>query len=534
MATQPLPCLPDPAVAALKAALATIVGADGVRDDAATLALFSEDIWSRAEQPGVLVVAPRSRDELARVVAAIIAAGFAIAPRGAGMSYTGGYLPATPDTVTLDLSAMDRILAIRPDDMTITVEAGCSWKAANDALAPLGLRLPFWGPMSGLTSTIGGGISQLNAMLGSGHHGNSSESVVALAVVLADGQVVRTGAGGDTPFYRNYGPDLTGLFCGDCGAFGIKAEITLRLIRAPAHEDYASFAFAGGAALLTAMAEMARAGIASEMCAFDPGLTKARMARASLGDDMKTLGAVAARQKGLARGLMAAAKVAIGGRDFIDADSFPLHVIADGRSAAGVAHDIAEARRIAAAHGGRETPNSIARVIRAVPFPALNSMLGPDGEAWVPVHGIVALSKAADAFAAIEALNADRAADFSREGIATGCLFTSLSTNALLIEPVFFWPHGWRPVHASAVEPGHLARLTQRPANPAATALVAEARARIIAVFEGFGGAHFQIGRTYPYRASRDAASRGLLDAIKAHLDPANAVNPGGLGFAGR
>ena len=62
--------------------------------------------------------------------------------------------------------------------------------------------------MSGLSSTIGGGISQLNAMLGAGHYGTSSESVVALTVVLADGSILRTGArgpDGDTPFYRHYG-----------------------------------------------------------------------------------------------------------------------------------------------------------------------------------------------------------------------------------------------------------------------------------------------------------------------------------------
>ena len=87
-------------------------------------------------------------------------------------------------------------------------------------------------------------------MLGAGHYGTSSESVVALTVVLADGSILRTGArgpDGDTPFYRHYGPDLTGLFCGDSGVFGVKAEIVLRLIKnPPAHEGYASFSFATG------------------------------------------------------------------------------------------------------------------------------------------------------------------------------------------------------------------------------------------------------------------------------------------------
>ena len=259
-----------PAAAGLGAALARLVGGDYVRTDEATRWLHSEDIWLGPDAVVALVVAPGSIGELSRVVHAIHDSGFSIAPRGAGMSYTGGYVPVNGRTVSLDMSRMNRILGISRDDMTVSVEAGITWKALNQALAPLGLRTPFWGPMSGLRSTVGGGVSQLNAVLGAGQHGTSSESVVALSIVLADGRVLRTGARGPdgaTPFYRHYGPDLTGVFCGDCGVFGVKAEITLRLMALPAHEDYASFSFPTGTAMLEAMAGIARAGVASETCA---------------------------------------------------------------------------------------------------------------------------------------------------------------------------------------------------------------------------------------------------------------------------
>ncbi len=514
--------------------LSDIVGPEHVRTDDATTALFSEDIWSASPHTAAIVVSPQTLDQLVEVVKAAHAAGVALAPRGAGMGYTGSYLPAVDGTVSLDLAQMNRVLAVNADDMTVTVEPGCTWAALHKALTPLGLRTPFWGPMSGLTSTIGGGLSQLNAMLGAGHYGTSSESVVALTMVLADGTLLKTGArgaNGDSPFYRHYGPDLTGIFCGDSGTLGIKGEITLRLIRAPAHEDYASFSFPSGEAMLKALADVARAGIASETCGFDPGLTRVRLKRMSLASDVKTLGAVVAREKNLAKGLFSAAKIALGGRNFIDADDYPLHIIAEGRSAAGVAADIAEARRIAAEHGGHEIENTIAKVIRAVPFPPLNSMLGPEGEAWAPVHGMVALSKAPALFAAFQALFAELAPAFEREGIYTGYLFTSVSTNAITIEPVFYWPQGYRPIHASAVEPAHLARLPKLPDNPGATALVAAARKRVVEICTTFGCAHFQIGRSYPYRASRDAASLALLDAIKALTDPKGQLNPGGLGF---
>jgi FAD/FMN-containing dehydrogenase len=53
----------------------------------------------------------------------------------------------------------------------------------------------------------------------------------------------------------------------------------------------------------------------------------------------------------------------------------------------------------------------------------------------------------------------------------------------------------------------------------------------VLEVFERFGCAHFQIGRTYPYRESRDAASWELIEAIKSKLDPQGALNPGVLGL---
>jgi hypothetical protein len=371
-------------------------------------------------------------------------------------------------------------------------------------------------------------------MFGAGHYGTSSESVVALTLVLADGAILRTGArgpDGNTPFYRHYGPDLAGLFCGDSGVFGIKAEISLRLIRAPAHEDYASFAFKTGPDLLKAMAEMARAGVACEMCAFDPGLNRVRMQRASLSSDVKTLGAVVAKQKSLMKGLVEAGKVAMAGRNFVDPDEYAVHVIAEGRSAAAVEADMAEARRIAASFAGREVENSIAKIIRAMPFPPLNSALGPNGDRWAPVHGHASLSLAPAVFEAVEGVFAEMAERFTGAGIRTGYLFSSLSTNALIIEPVFYWPEERLPIHEVAIEPSHLAKLPALPPNPEATAIVTEARERVIAVFERFGCAHFQIGRAYPYRQSRDAASWRLIDAVKHAADAPGAFNPGGLGL---
>jgi FAD/FMN-containing dehydrogenase len=528
-----------PALPALRAALAALLGPDHVRADAESLGLHSADIWSRGTDTAALIAAPATLRELSGTLALVSDAGFSIAPRGAGMSYTGGYVPAGPNTVSLDLSRMNRILDIRQEDMVVTVEAGCTWSALNAALAPLGLRTPFWGPMSGLLSTIGGGLSQLNAMFGAGQYGTSSQSVVALTVVLADGRILHTGARRPAPdgspeglpFYRHYGPDIAGLFCGDCGVFGVKAQITLRLMRAPAHEGYASFSFPTGQAMLRALAEIARAGLVSESCGFDPGLTRVRMKRASLTGDVKTLGAVAARQKSWLAGAITALRVVKGGRSFIPEDGYPLHLVFEGRNAGGVAQDVASATRIALAEGGQAIEDSIARIIRAQPFPPLNSVLGPAGERWAPIHGHVALSQAPALFTALQAVFAGFADRFAQAGVSTGYLFTHLETNAITVEPVFYWPEERFAVHEAAVEPQHLARLPKLAANQAATNLVREARGEVLRVLTAFGCAHFQIGRTYPYRQSLDPAAWQLIETLKAHLDPAGALNPGVLGL---
>ena len=80
-------------------------------------------------------------------------------------------------------------------------------------LAPLGLRLPFFGTFSGARATVGGGLSNGALFHGTGRHGTAADCALGLAVVLADGTVLQTGQAGfgGRPFYRTYGPDLTGL-----------------------------------------------------------------------------------------------------------------------------------------------------------------------------------------------------------------------------------------------------------------------------------------------------------------------------------
>lgn len=515
-------------------ALAQAVGRDQVATGEAARALYSEDVWTRGARVDA-VVSPLSVDAAVEAVRLCAEAGQPIYPRGGGMSYTAGFLAEAPGGVCLDTARLDRVIEINTDDMYVRVEAGCTWKTLHEALKPTGLRPPFWGPLSGISSTIGGGVSQNNAFFGAGVHGPTADSVLSIAVALPDGSILRTGtAGADAeakPFFRHYGPDLTGLFCGDAGALGIKLEITLRLIPAPAHERWGSFSFKDRDACARAMAALGRTGLACEVFGFDPGLTAVRMKRASLMADAKTLGKVVTGQGNLLKGVAEGAKMALAGRSFLKDADYNLHFVAEGASKAGVDEAFAELAAACEAEGGRSVEPTIPKVIRAHPFTPLNNMIGPNAERWVPVHGIVAMSEGPACWAEIEAYFATLKDRFEAHEVTTGFLITTLSTTGYLIEPVFLWPEALFALHEQSVEAGYLKGLARQKPVPGATDLVAEARQGVVDIFTRYGAAHFQVGRTYPLAKTRAPANLALLKAIKAALDPDNLINPGALGL---
>lgn len=519
--------------AALVRDLARLVSDDGVITDPAECAFFAQDI-ARAGQPAACVVRPHSVEELAGATALVAAAGFVAVPRGGGASYTGGYVADRPDVVVIDTRGLDRIVEVNPHDMYVTVECGCTWRRLTETLRDHGCRTPFWGPLSGAFATVGGALSQHAILWGSARYGVSAESVLGLDVVLADGTILATGSGavrGAAPFFRHYGPDLTGIFLGDSGALGIKARATLKLIRRPAVFDTASFAFETHEALADAMTAIAREGIATECFGMDPVLQRQRMKRAGLAKDLHSLAAVVRSAPGLATGVRDAARVALAGRRFLDEVPYSLHAGTEGRDEAAVAAAMAELRRLAAAHGGREIENTIPRVMRGDPFMPMSSGIGPAGERWLPVHGVVRLSDAAGCWTAIRQLFAEHAGRLAQHGIEIGVLTAIVGSQAFVLEPVFYWPAPRTLYYERVLEPDLLARFESFPPNPEGEALVFEIRERLAGLFLERGAVHLQIGRTYPYRAGLAPAAWRLVEALKRAVDPEGRINPGSLGL---
>ncbi|MEO9491177.1 MAG: FAD-binding oxidoreductase, partial [Marinomonas sp.] len=451
----------------------------------------------------------------------------AIVPRGGGMSYTGGYTPDAPGAVLLDLASMDRILEINEEDMSVTIEPGCTWAALYAELQPLGLRTPMWGTLSGLKATVGGGMSQNSIFWGSGRHGTAVQSCLAIEVALANGTLMNLGKG----FSRPYGPDMAGLFLADTGALGIKTQITLKLVQEAKAHGYASFAFDTHETVLAALSDIERADIATEAFGFDPYLNAIRMKRDSMAADAKQLVGMMKKQGSVLGALKEGAKVALAGRDFLKDANFSLHVLAEGRNQASADADIAEARVIVAKHGGREVENTIPKIIRANPFGPLNSILGPDGERWAPIHGLFAHSQAIPFFTAVMALFDSHSKQMESLGMHYGTLISSVGKSGVVIEPCIYWPDARNAVIEDTIEDAHLAKLPKLPVNAAAWELTKTLKQAIIDLMLEHDAVHFQIGRTYRYRDSLDPAADALLQAVKAQVDPRGLMNPGSLGL---
>jgi FAD/FMN-containing dehydrogenase len=514
--------------------LRRIAGAEAVLTDEDSLIFFSQDVYRAGVKP-LAVVRPGTVDTLAQVVRTATAAGVAVFPRGGGISYTDAYNPTRSQSIVLDLRGLNRIVAINPGDMYVTVEAGCTWAALDAALKPHGLRPPFWGPFSGGKATVGGSLSQGTATFGSARVGPSDVAVLGLRAVTADGSIITTGSGAQphhAPFFRHYGPDLTGLFTSDAGALGIKAEVTLQLERRPAFVQGLSFAFENAAACYTAMAEVARSGLAGEVFAVDAELLRQSAGSADLRRDFATLIQVGRSGNSLGDGLLRMLKLALAGRNFADGIPFTVHVVTEGNDSARLKGNVRELRAMIAPHGV-EMANTVPTVVRANPFPPL-AVVAPNGRRLLAIHAIVPFSVAAPLHAETEALVATHADALRANHVAVGYSFATVGRTGLLYEPVFYWEDSHSAFHRQETPPEMLATMRSFPDNPQGRAIVQQVRDDMVELMYTHGAVHLQIGKAYPYLRERDKPFMCLLSAIKSQVDPHGLINPGALGLGGQ
>jgi glycolate oxidase len=227
-----------------------------VSHDADALDPFARDESGLGDYPAELLTRPRTTAEVQAVFRACSAAGVPVTPVGARTGKSGGSL-LVQGGVALSLLAMNRIISVDADDLTLTCQPGVVLAEVMRAAEAVGLFYPP-DPNSWESCTLGGNVAENAGGPRALKYGVTRDYVLSLEWVLPGGEALRVG---HRTIKGVAGYDLVGLFVGSEGTLGVATEITVSLLPKPAHVMTALFPFRDAVTAAAATSRVLRGGV---------------------------------------------------------------------------------------------------------------------------------------------------------------------------------------------------------------------------------------------------------------------------------
>jgi D-lactate dehydrogenase (cytochrome) len=212
-----------------------------------------DEFWHHAALPDA-VAYPESTEEISEIVKICNATGCPIIPFGTGTSVEGA-VQAIHGGISVDVTRMNQVLAVNPDDFDATVQAGVTRKQLNNHIRDTGM----WFPVDpGADASIGGMTATRASGTNAVRYGTMKDNVVAIKVVLPDGRIIKTS---NRAKKSAAGLNLTQLFVGSEGILGIMTEITVRLHGIPERIAAAVVDFPDIESAVSSVVETIQAGV---------------------------------------------------------------------------------------------------------------------------------------------------------------------------------------------------------------------------------------------------------------------------------